>query len=518
MKTPLMLLHGWGFSSRIWQPLIKQLHNEWPGPVLAVDLPGFGSAYHEPCASLEDALAYILQQLPAQSVLCGWSLGGMLATQIAARWPARVTGLVTIASNLHFTGSAGWPGMPAADYQQFCERFSLQPEKTWRRFLSLQTRGEAMAERHSTTLDMLADFHDMDIDTATHLLQVLGEIDNREVFATLQMPGIHCLGELDAITPAAIAEPLRERNPRQPVYVLPAASHALCLTRSEDIARHLRRFADRLAAATPATPAPTTAVTTTAPDIPRRSIARAFSNAAAHYDSAAHLQRTIGETMLANIAPSACALAADIGCGTGFITRHLQAFADQALAVDIAPGMLQAVRERCGDGVQLVQADMGQLPFVDACVDVLTSNLALQWSDNPARVFHEWHRVLREGGELHFSTFLPGTLRELQQAWRAVDSHVHVNPFVDADTLLDALHAAGFTSISAQHATQVCHFSDIRQLAQALKTIGAHNMNADRPRGLTGKQRWQQLQAAYDGFRTRDGLPATYEVLHVSAC
>lgn len=523
MNTPLVLLHGWGFSSRIWQPLLKQLSSEWPGPVCAIDLPGFGAAYHEPCMSLDDTLAWILDQLPAHSVLCGWSLGGMLATQVAARWPERITGLVTIGSNLHFTQHDSWPGMPADDYRQFCERFALQPEKTWRRFLGLQTRGEAMAERHATTLDILANFHDMDVDTVTHMLHLLGEIDNRNAFAALSLPGLHCLGEHDAITPVAVASALQALNPRQSVYVLPAASHAMCITRCDDIAAHLRRFAARLMAASqpaahPAVPVHATAtVTNPPPPIARAAIADSFSRAAAHYDSAALLQREIGDTLFAHMASYSCAVAADIGCGTGFITQKLQDHAAHTLALDIAHGMVQTTRTRCGNRVSVIQADMAQLPLADQCVDLLVSSLALQWSHNPAQVFHEWRRVLRDDGELHFSTFLPGTLRELQLAWQQVDDHVHVNAFIDTDTLLMALHAAGFNSISTDLETRVCFYPDTRTLSQALKTIGAHNMNVDRPRGLTGKQRWQRLQAAYEMYRVPEGLPASYEVLYVSA-
>lgn len=518
MTAPLLLLHGWGFSSRIWQPLIKQLHDEWPAPVFAIDLPGFGTAYHEPFTSLDDTLAYILEQMPAQSVLCGWSLGGMLATQIAARWPERVAGLVTIGSNLHFTDHADWPGMPNADYQQFCQRFALQPEKTWRRFLGLQTRGEAMAERHTLTLEMLSEFSDMDTDTAEKLLQLLGQIDNRDAFSRLSVPGIHCLGEKDAITPASIAEHMRERNPRQSVYVFPSASHALCVTRSDELARHLHRFSERLAVKKPSSPTADLTANTSQAGISRQAVAQSFSQASVHYDNAAHLQRTVGEQLLQNLSPSSCVWAADIGCGTGFITRQLQAFSAQVFAVDIATGMLAMARSQCDANVGFVQADMAQLPIANACIDVLVSNLALQWSDNPARVFADWRRVLQSGGELHFSTFLPGTLRELQAAWRAVDDHVHVNPFVDADTLVSALHSAGFASVSVHTQTHTCFYTDVRQLAQELKMIGAHNLNANRPKGLTGKQRWQTLQAAYESRRTAQGLPASYEVLYVSAC
>ena len=144
---PLILMHGWGFSSRVYQPLLRALHDAGVTQVFTIDLPGFGAAFHEPCENLNQIVEYIVEQLPEKCVLGGWSLGGMLATHIAAKYPARIAGLITLGSNVHFTALDDWEGMPAADYTQFCQRFTQQPEKTWQRFLGLQTRGDAQQER-----------------------------------------------------------------------------------------------------------------------------------------------------------------------------------------------------------------------------------------------------------------------------------------------------------------------------------------------------------------------------------
>ena len=160
---------------------------------------------------------------------------------------------------------------------------------------------------------------------------------------------------------------------------------------------------------------------------------------------------------------------------------------------------------------------MEQLPFADQTADWLISNLALQWANNPLQCFQEWRRALKPDGKLFFATFVPGTLREQEQSWRNVDDAVHVNRFIERDNLLTALRAAGFTQIESVNATHTVYYPEAGALAHELKAIGAHNMNAGQPTGLTGKQRWKQLQTAYECLRTERGLPATYEVLYVSA-
>lgn len=507
---PLVLLHGWGFSSRVWKPFLSRAASQWPGQVYAIDLPGFGTAFHEPCNTVEDVLDFILEQLPARSVLCGWSLGGMLATRLAATHPQRVAGLVTLGSNLHFTRDKQWPGMLAKDYQEFCTRFADHPHKTWQHFLGLQTRGDLFSGEFAPVLKQLASFDDLQPDMAAKMLQWLGDMDNRSAFAQLRIPGLHLFGEHDAITPVTVVDALYALNPQQQCHILPATSHALCITRSPDIAAYVRDFAKRLSQ-------PNTAqATPTVPAIDRRAIARSFSHAAQQYDGAAGLQRTVADYLLQQIAPAPTNTVLDAGCGTGYLLEPLATRGAHTIALDLAPGMLRVVQQRYPT-MPCVQADMQSLPLADDSIDTVVSSLAMQWCPSPLAFFHECRRVLRAGGQLHLATFLPGTLRELQRAWQAVDDAVHVNTFTDITVLLDALAQAGFTTVEAEQQTLVRHYNDIFALARELKTIGAHNLNPGRPTGLTGKQRWQRLQQAYEPWRDDAGLPAHYEVLYVSA-
>ncbi len=514
---PIILLHGWGFSSAVWRPLIQALHAEGCEAVYPIDLPGFGTAFYEPCASLEKVLDSIVEQLPEKSVLCGWSLGGMLAVQIASRHPEKIAAIITIGSNLHFTNknatkNGNWPGMPAEDYQQFCQRFSNQPEKTWQRFLALQTRGDNDAVRATATLELIADYSAIQPDTAEKMLALLGEIDNRAAFGALSMPGLHLLAENDAITPAAIAPLLETINSKQQIKILSGSGHAIPVSRAAQLAEFITDFLAKKQQVS-------SKITVEKPTIEKPRIADSFSRAANSYDNAAQLQRNIGTALLSTLPEQMSGVLVDIGCGTGFITGELlKKYNSSAniIALDFSAGMLQRTQQHID--VVCVQADMEHLPFDNHTADWLISNLALQWASDPLQCFQQWRRVLKPDGQIFFATFLPGTLRELEQSWHAVDDAVHVNHFIEYDALLDALHAAGFTQVESVPATHTVYYPDARALARELKAIGAHNMNPGQPTGLTGKRRWKQLQAAYELLRTERGLPATYEVLYVSAC
>jgi malonyl-CoA O-methyltransferase len=57
-------------------------------------------------------------------------------------------------------------------------------------------------------------------------------------------------------------------------------------------------------------------------------------------------------------------------------------------------------------------------------------------------------------------------------------------------------------------------YAEVGDLMRDLKLLGAHNVTADRVRGLTGRRRMEAMRAAYERFRSAGRLPATYEVVY----
>ncbi|WP_413700246.1 alpha/beta fold hydrolase [Psychromonas sp. KJ10-10] len=91
----LVLLHGWGVNSAVWQPVVEQLSQHFT--LYIVDLPGFGNSATLDEYSLESITEAILKVVPDSATWCGWSLGGLIATYASINYPQRVNRLIQVA-------------------------------------------------------------------------------------------------------------------------------------------------------------------------------------------------------------------------------------------------------------------------------------------------------------------------------------------------------------------------------------------------------------------------------------
>ena len=181
-----------------------------------------------------------------------------------------------------------------------------------------------------------------------------------------------------------------------------------------------------------------------------------FERASARYEAAAGLQARIGAELLERLelfrlAPG---VVLDLGCGTGRVTRELKRRYPRAcvIALDLAPGMLREARRHqwpwrrfervCGDALRL--------PLQSGSVDLIFSNLMLQWCEPLPAALAEVRRVLTASGFFAFSTFGPDTLHELRSAWAQADGYNHVNHFSDMHEVGDALVRAGLIEPGAR--------------------------------------------------------------------
>jgi malonyl-CoA O-methyltransferase len=318
--------------------------------------------------------------------------------------------------------------------------------------------------------------------------------------------------------------------------------------------------------------------------IDKQRVRQAFDRAAAEYDRVAVLQREVGERLLERLGyirlqPD---VIVDVGAGTGRLSKALTRRYRKAwvISLDLAPNMLRIARRHAAPLARLrhrqgfVCGDAERLPLADRSVQMILSNLTLQWCSDLDGVLAEFRRVLARDGLVLFSTFGPDTLKELRESWSAADRSnqskssrqlplssrervrgeggstslpnqkgstpcspspreksgegeslpdsssdqapevVHVGAFMDMHDIGDALLRAGFNDPVMDVERFTLTYPDVYGVMRELKALGAHNATAGRPRTLTGKGRLRAMAAAYEVYRGEGLLPATFEVVY----
>ena len=275
-----------------------------------------------------------------------------------------------------------------------------------------------------------------------------------------------------------------------------------------------------------------------APMFDARQVRRAFSRSAASYDAAAQLQHAVEARLLESLdylddpalQREAPQRVLDLGCGTGRASIAMQKRWPKAqiVSLDLALPMLRQARGTSARSMgwlsnpfarkpAQVRADARALPLAEASVDVLFSNLCVQWVEDLDALFAGFRRVLKPHGLLLVSTFGPETLWELRDAFAQADEAPHVSPFADIAGFGDALVRAGFHQPVLDREEETTHYPDLASLMRELRAIGATNALASRRHTLTGRARFAAAAAAYEAHRDAQGLPATWETISAMA-
>jgi malonyl-CoA O-methyltransferase len=477
-----------------------------------LELPGCAPGCGEAALpGLDQLLESIARCCPDGAVLVGWSLGGQLAIELAVRNPKLVAALVTLGSNPCFVATGDWPGMNSRDFCAFRAGYLEDPIAGLRRFDLLQSGGAA--NRRGLLRELQGQRRALPGEELQAGLAWLAQLDQRDRLRQLAIPQLHLLAERDALVPgAALAAQLEELlsgNSLAEVQLLEGASHVSPLDVPAAVTARIGEFLDaRGMLARPGKPLTMPA---------KQDIAASFSRAAPQYDSVAALQRAVGTRLMERLEPGADSPAhiLDLGCGTGSFQPDLLQRYPQAryIGLDLAPGMIAYARERFGADKLWLVGDAEALPLAAGSVDLVFSSLAFQWCYQPQKLFAELARILSPGGRCLFTSLGPDTLHELRTAWAAVDAHQHVNRFLPLAELEKAACRVPGMHLSLDREFHRMEYNRVGELLAELKTLGAHNMNRDRPAGLTSRRVMQGMLEAYEAQRDSGVLPATYEVI-----
>jgi len=242
-------------------------------------------------------------------------------------------------------------------------------------------------------------------------------------------------------------------------------------------------------------------------------IARSFGAASQSYDKSARLQRYSGKHLMPWLPNRNDLTVLDLGSGTGFFTNILASQYQQVIGLDISRLMLEFSQDNRAKGINWLEADAFHMPFQDESIDLVYSNLVIQWCEPLEKALAEVLRVLKPGGLFIFSTLANGTLHELKSSWAQVDDDEHVIDFKSEEELSSIFNTSKSILIEQNCQDIILEYENVLHLARELKGLGANQVHKKINKGLAGKDKWEKMTKSYQDFQEPNGVyPATYKV------
>jgi 3-oxoadipate enol-lactonase len=223
---PLLLIHGFPFSSRMWNRQLETLSGQ--AHMFAPDLPGFGDSplldssytverYAEDCTTILDALD-IMEPI----AVGGLSMGGYIALAFARLFPERVSALLLLSTRSGADSVEGKAGREKTIAAVKEHGASAVTEAMYPKLLApaaYESNPAAAAELQET----------MRSASSEGIVAALGAMrdrpDSTSRLADLQMPTLIIHGREDQVIPFSEAEAMAKAIPHSDLHLISNAGH-----------------------------------------------------------------------------------------------------------------------------------------------------------------------------------------------------------------------------------------------------------------------------------------------------
>ena len=495
-RPPLIMVSGWGHPASDLEPLAAGLMEHFNVSILSV---------HELAPDYSDKLLGILEQKQGPVYLLGWSMGGMVALETAARCPERVAGLILVDSTAKFCSDEDYPqGIPVQNLRAMTAALRKHPVPVLSQFLAevhapdkLDSESLSASVTRATALG---------IDNLVRDLGYLESADLRKIARNLSVPTLVLHGREDRIVPYQSGQWLLDNLPRARGTIFKGVSHNLPLVHAALVEEEIVNFAREK------------------PEPHGRTVRQRFSAAAPTYDAHARVQNAVA-AKLVRLIPSSNSVAhiLEVGCGTGALTRHLLGSFPQATvdAIDISPKMIETACRNfsAAPTIHWHVADARNFHGRNL-YELITSNCALHWVDPLLEGLHNLAQRLKSGGQFTFSIMLDGTLHELREArLRVAPDKQPEGRLPRLSEVIDSLELSGCSVLESLEETELESYPSATDFLRAIHDMGVTGGAVSRALTPLTRGELSRLIADYDShYRSDDSsVSATYEVGYIKA-
>lgn len=230
-KNNLLLLHGWGFNSSIWETNLAYLNTKFN--ISTLDLNGHGNQQYNPeHEDIDRYLDYLIKDMPKNSDIVGWSLGGIIALRLKHKYPDIINNLTLCCSNPCFINNQSWTyGVEQETWNKFSINLFTNKERAIKDFLLLQTMSSPKAKTLYEQLTKTNQASNLpDINGLNWGLNILKQ-DYRDLLAQINHKKIKFIfGARDLLINKDIISWFSETHPTIKAFILKNSGHIPFIT------------------------------------------------------------------------------------------------------------------------------------------------------------------------------------------------------------------------------------------------------------------------------------------------
>ena len=230
LKKPLTLfISGWGFKAN----LLKESPCYFNDLTL-IDLPHLNEL------KLDLIVRYLSMNLADGSIIVGWSLGGLIAIQLASLFPKKVRKLILLSSSPRFSQDKGWKGIERNEAVKFLNLAKGNIKHFFDYFLFLVNYPNTIAHYKKLLIKNSVDWK-INKSYLIKYLEILFVADIRELYKSIKVPILHLIGEKDPIVQLNSKELIR-LNDRTKIHSISKGGHIIFLSHGKECKEQLTRF------------------------------------------------------------------------------------------------------------------------------------------------------------------------------------------------------------------------------------------------------------------------------------
>lgn len=217
-------------------------------------------------------------------------------------------------------------------------------------------------------------------------------------------------------------------------------------------------------------------------------------------------------------------LGLDLGCHGGEIAGILgqSGKVKTLIQADFSPAMAALAAQ---NGKPTITADEEFLPFANAQLDLVISNLSLHWVNDLPGTFAQIAKALKPDGFFLGAMIGGESLVELRSALIEAEAEVEgalsrrISPFVEMQDAGSLLQRAGFALPVVDSDIITVSYENPLKLMSDLRAMGESNANRERRKAPTRRETIMRAAEKYlEMYAGPDGrVPATFQIVYMAA-